>query len=81
MYVHIYIYIYTYLYDIYIYIYIYIYIQPIADRLAPNLEILSKDFQLSTPIFKGFISGTMILPGTTRESHGQNSGMLMKFLK
>ena len=33
---------------IYIYIYIYVHIQPIADRAAQNLEIISKNFQFST---------------------------------
>ena len=39
--------------------------KPIADRSAPNLEILSKNFQFSTPIFKGFTTVTMSLPCTT----------------
>jgi len=44
-YTHIYIHIYI---HIHIYTYICIYIQPIADRVAQNLEIISKNFQFGT---------------------------------
>jgi len=33
---------------VYTYTYIYVYVQPIADRVAQNLEIISKNFQFST---------------------------------
>jgi len=29
----------------------------------------------------GFVNSTMLLPGTNRKSHGQNSGMLTKLKK
>jgi len=57
-------------------------VQPIADRVAKNLEITSKNFQFSTGrtrILMGFIVSTMALPGTNRGSHGQNSGSLKCF--
>ena len=65
-------------------------IQPIADRVAQNLEILSKNFQFSTRrtrILMGFMTHTSgdshgmyrLLLGTHRKSHGQNSGSLEKF--
>ena len=57
------IYIYIYIY-IYVYICIYIYIQPIADRVAQHLEIISKNFQFSTRrtrILMGFIIHYLIL--------------------
>jgi len=59
-----------------------LFVQPIADRAAKNLENISKNFQLSirrTRIFMGYIISTMLLHGTNRESHGQNSGSLKSF--
>jgi len=59
-------------------------IQPIADRVAKNLEIISKNFQFSTrrtKILVGFITITMLLPGTNRKFHGPNSGLFKKFYK
>jgi len=56
--------------------------QPIADRVAKNLEIISKNFQFSTrrtKILVGFITSTMLLPGTNRKFHGLNSGLFKKF--
>ena len=50
----------------YIYICIYMYTQPIADRVAQNLQIMSKNFQFSTKhtrILMGFTINTMLLPG------------------
>jgi len=57
---------------------------PIADRVAKNLEIISKNFQLSagrTRIFMGFIISPTLLPGTNRKTHGQKSGSLEYFQK
>jgi len=57
--------------------------KPIADRVARNLEIISKTFQLSTrhsTIFTGLIMSTMSLRGTNLKSYGQNSGLLTKIL-
>jgi len=54
-------------------------VQPIADRLAKNLEIISINFQFitrQTRILMGFIISTTLLPGTNRKSHGQNSASL-----
>ena len=59
-------------------------VQPIAKRVAQNLEMISKNFQFSirhTRILMGFIMSTMLLPGTNRKSHGQNAGTLTKFYK
>jgi len=59
--------------------YRYTYIQPIADRVTKNLEIISKDFQFGarrTRILMGFVMSTMLLPGTDRKSHGQDCGSL-----
>jgi len=58
-----------------------LYIQPIADRVNKNLEIISKNFQISTRrtrILMRFIIGTMLLPGTNRKSYVHNSGSLKK---
>jgi len=66
------------------YIYIYIismYIQPIADGVAQNLEIISKNFQFSTWRLIGFIISTMLYPGTNRKSNGYNSASLTNFSK
>ena len=49
-------------------------LKPIADRVAQNLEIISKNFQFSTRIHHLFLS-------TNRKSHGQNSGWLKKMQK
>jgi len=57
-------------------------IQPIADWVAKNLEIISKFFQLSTRrtrILVRFIISAMLSPGTHRKSHGQNTSTLTKF--
>jgi len=59
-------------------------IQPIADRVARHLEIISKNSQFSTRrtrILMGFIVYRIhrLLLGTNRKSHGQNSGSLEKF--
>ena len=59
-------------------------VQPIADMVAKNLEIVSENFQFSTRrtrILIAFISCTMLLPGTNFQSHGQNSGWLKRFQK
>ena len=53
-------------------------LQPIADRVAQNLEIISKNFQFGTRrtrILMGFI---IYLIGTNRKSHRRNSGSLQK---
>ena len=52
-----------------------VYIQPIADRVALNLEIISKNFQFITKRTRIYHS----LLGNNRQSHGQNSGALKKF--
>ena len=60
---------------------VYVVIQPTADRLAQNLEIIFKNFQFSTRrtrIPMGCIISTMLLHGTNRKSHGQNSSALTK---
>ena len=57
-------------------------LQPIADRVTRNFEIISKKIQINTRrtrILMGFIISTILLPGTTRKSHGQNSSTLPKF--
>ena len=49
-----------------------------------EFEIIRKNFQFSTRrarILMGFTLGTMLLPGTSRKSHGQNSSALTRFLK
>jgi len=59
-------------------------IQPIADRVAQHLEIISTNFQFSTRrarILMGFTLGTMLLPSTSLKSHGQNSGSFEKSMK
>jgi len=50
-------------------------LQPMADRVAQNLEIISKNFQFSTRRTR--IHHLWL--GTNRQSHGQNSGSLKKF--
>jgi len=50
-------------------------IQPIADRVPQNPENISKNFQLSTRRTRI----DRLLLGTTRKSHGQNSGSLVRF--
>jgi len=50
-------------------------LQPMADRVAQNLEIISKNFQFSTRRTRIH----HLLLGTNRQSHGQNSGSLKKF--
>ena len=52
-------------------------IQPVADRVAQHLQIISKNFQFST----GRTRIYHFLLDTNRESHGQNSGSLKKFQK
>jgi len=57
----------------------FVYTQPIADRVAQNLEITSKTFQYSTRhtwILMGFIISTILLLGTHHKSHGYNYGSL-----
>jgi len=59
-------------------------LQPIADRVAHNLKIISQNFRFSTRrtrILMGFIISTILLDGTNRKSHGQNSVLLKKFKK
>jgi len=62
-------------------------VQPIADRVAQNLEIISKNCQFGTRrtrILMGFIIGTIhyvLILGTNRKSHGQNSVSLKRVLK
>jgi len=54
-------------------------IQPIADWVAKNLEIISKLFHLGTRrtrILMGFIISAMLSPGPSRKSHGQNTSTL-----
>ena len=58
--------------------------KPSADRVAQNLEIISNQLQLgtsSTRIVMKFIISTLLLTGTNRKDHGQNSGTLTKFEK
>ena len=58
-------------------------IQPIADSVAQNLEMMFKNYQFSTRrtrIRMGFIN-TMIFGGTNHKSHRQNSGSLKSFTK
>jgi len=64
-----------------LYVNIHIYIQPIEDRVAKNLENISKNYQFSTRILMGCIISTMRSPGTNRKSHGQNSSSSKKFEK
>jgi len=52
-------------------------VQPIADRVAQNLENIFKKFQFSTrrtKILMGFIISTMLSRGTNRKYHGQKCG-------
>ena len=59
-------------------------IRPIAHGVAQNLEIICKKFQHSTRrtrILMGFMISTILLPGTNRKSHGQNSGSPTKLGK
>jgi len=61
---------------------VHIYIQPNADRVAKNHEIILRNFHYSsrrTSILMGWITSTMSLPGTNCKSHGQNSGAPAKF--
>ena len=58
-------------------------VQPIAKRVAQNLEMISKNFQFSirhTRILMGFIMSTMLLPGTNRKSHGQNAHKFLQII-
>ena len=74
--------IYTYLYR-YV-IPLYTYIHPIADRVAQNLENISKSIQFGTRrtrILMGLINSTMLLTGTNRKSNGQNTGSLTQISK
>jgi len=67
---------------VYIHLYIDIHVQPSSDRVAENLEIISKNCRFCTRrtrILMGFIISTMILPGTNRKSHVHDSGSLKKF--
>jgi len=51
-------------------------VQPFTDKVAQNLDIISENFQFSTrhtKILLGFIISTILLRGTNRKSHGQNS--------
>jgi len=46
------------------YTYVYVFVQPIADRVAQHLEIISKSFQFSTwrtRILMGFIINYLVL--------------------
>ena len=52
-------------------------VQPIADRVALNLEIVSKKFQFSTKRTRIY----HLLLGTNRKSHGQNYCSLETFQK
>ena len=81
--INIYIYIYIHIY-IYTYIHIYTYVQPIANRVAQNLENISQNLQLSTRhtrIFMVFIIRTTLLRSFNSKAHGQNSGSLENFKK
>jgi len=55
-------------------------VQPIADRLAQNIENISENFQFSTrhQDSNGIMSTILLLPGTNRKSQRQNSGTLTK---
>ena len=56
-------------------------VQPIADKVAKNLEIVVQNFQFctrQTSILMGFVINTMLIAGTNRKFHGQNSGSLKK---
>jgi len=56
--------------------------QPIADGMAQNLEILSKNLQFITRrsrILMGLIIDNMLSPVADCKSRGQNSGTLTKF--
>jgi len=58
------------------------YVQPIADRVAKNLEIICKNCQLCSRrnrILIGFITSAILLLGTNRTFHRQNSGALKRF--
>ena len=57
------------------------YTQPIAHKVAQNLEIISMNFQSGTRrtrILMGFIISTILSCGTNHSSHGQNSSTLTK---
>jgi len=51
-------------------------VQSIADMVALNLELISKNFQFSTKRTNDFYH---LLLGTNPKSHGQNSGSLKRF--
>ena len=56
-------------------------LQPIADKVARNLEIISKNFQFSTRrtrILMGFIVSTMLLLDNNRKARGLNSATMTK---
>jgi len=55
-------------------------VQPIADKVAQHLEIISKNFRLSTRRLDSHGIDNLLL-GTNRKSHGQNSGSLTTFEK
>jgi len=60
-------------------VHVHIFVQPIADRVAQNLKIISTHFHFGTRrtrILMGFVLSTMLLRVTNRKSHGQNSGSL-----
>ena len=61
-----------------------IYIQPIADRVAQNLESVHRNFQVRTRrarILMGLTISTKLLHGANRQSHSLNSGTLTKLWK
>jgi len=70
---------------IHVYVCIYVFIctyRRLQVGLAQNLEIISKKIQFSTRptrILLTFIISTMLLCGTNRKSHRQNSGFLKSF--
>ena len=53
--------------------------QPNADIVAQNFEIISRNLHFSTRRTRILMSITIILPGTNRKYHGQNSSSLAKF--
>jgi len=56
-------------------------LQPIADKVAGNPEIISKNFQFSTRrtrILMGFEISTMLLLDDNHKSHELNSGTMTK---
>jgi len=53
-------------------------VRPIADRVGNNLGIIFRNFRFDNRRTRNLWE-SWLLPGTNRESHGQNSGLLNFF--